>query len=55
MFYNIYIYITYYPVSNMFSFPNCYARKPLDKIKLDCNHIFAITVMHQYSDYKLRV
>ena len=47
--------ITYYLVSNMLSFPNSYARRPLNKRKLDCNQIFAITVMHQYSDYKLRV
>ena len=39
----------------MLSFPNFYARRILNKRKLDCNHLFAITVMHQYSDYKIRV
>ena len=39
----------------MLSFHNCYARRPLNKRKLDCNHNFAITVMQQYADYKLRV
>ena len=39
----------------MLSLPDCYARRPLNKRKLDCNHIFAIIVMHQYSDYKLQV
>ena len=33
------------PVSDMLSFHNCYARRPLNKRKLDCNHNFAITVM----------
>ena len=50
----VYKYCTY-PVSDMLSFHNGYASRPLNKRKLDCNHNFAITVMQQFADYKLRV